>query len=88
MHKVHPSAGRAGADQRIAQPIQKLNRLAQISILQALTSSPEALMAQLANMARNGTVPMDLATKVRAIVDQHAAERQAPGSGDGLIDAA
>jgi SNF2 family DNA or RNA helicase len=31
--------------QVIAKPIQRLNRLAQISILQALTSSPHALMA-------------------------------------------
>src|SRR5207248_2276879 len=47
---------------------QKLNRLAQISILQALTSSPHALTAQLTNMARNRTVPQDLAAAVCSIV--------------------
>lgn len=52
----------------IREPIQKLNRLAQISILQALTSSPQALAAQLEKSARNGTVPQELAHSVRAVV--------------------
>jgi superfamily II DNA or RNA helicase len=68
MHKVEPTRAELQLIGAIAEPIQKLNRLAQISILQALTSSPEALMAQLHNMARNGTVPEELATTVRMIV--------------------
>lgn len=68
MHKVAPTTSEMQLIGAIAKPIQKLNRLAQISILQALTSSPEALMAQLNNMARNGTVPQELAVTVRAIV--------------------
>jgi superfamily II DNA or RNA helicase len=52
----------------IAKPIQQLNRLAQISILQALTSSPDACAAQLENMARKGTFPSDIAQKFRAVV--------------------
>ena len=52
----------------LAKPIQNLNRLAQISILQALTSSPDALKAQLANMARNGMFPADVAHGVNMIV--------------------
>jgi superfamily II DNA or RNA helicase len=68
MHRVDPTAAELGLINAIAKPLQKLNRLAQISILQALTSSPDALMAQLINMARNGTVPADLATTVKAIV--------------------
>lgn len=68
LHKVTPSAEELALISTIAEPIQKLNRLAQISILQALTSSPHALMAQLQTMARNGTVPSELATSVEAIV--------------------
>lgn len=68
MHKVAPSTAEQQLIRAIAKPIQSLNRLAQISILQALTSSPEALMAQLKNMARNGTVPQQLAATVQNIV--------------------
>ncbi len=67
MHKVAPTAAEIKLINTIAKPIQKLNRLVQISILQALTSSPDALSAQLANMARNGTVPSELAATVKAI---------------------
>jgi SNF2 family DNA or RNA helicase len=68
MHRVDPTAPELQLIRAIAYPIQKLNRLAQISILQALTSSPDALMAQLNNMARNRTVPEELAAVVRKIV--------------------
>jgi hypothetical protein len=68
LHKVAPSSEELDLINAIAKPIQKLNRLAQISILQALTSSPHALMAQLQTMARNKTVPMELAATVQAIV--------------------
>jgi superfamily II DNA or RNA helicase len=68
MHKVEPTMAERMLIAAIAQPIQKLNKLAQISILQALTSSPDALMAQLNNMAKNGTVPNELAATVRSIV--------------------
>jgi superfamily II DNA or RNA helicase len=52
----------------IAKPIQKLNKLAQISILQALTSSPDACALQLENMAKKGTFPADAAGQFRAVV--------------------
>lgn len=68
LHKVPPSREELALINAIAKPIQKLNRLVQISILQALTSSPHALMAQLQTMARNGTVPVELAVTVQAIV--------------------
>lgn len=68
LHKVDPSAEELELIRVLAKPIQKLNRLAQISILFALTSSPHALMTQLNTMARNGTVPEDLAVAVRSIV--------------------
>jgi SNF2 family DNA or RNA helicase len=68
LHRVDPTPEELELIRAIAKPIQKLNRLAQIGILQALTSSPHALMAQLTNMARNGTVPQDLAAAVCSIV--------------------
>lgn len=85
MHKVDPTAAELQLLGAIAKPIQKLNRLAQISILQALTSSPDALMAQLNNMARNGTVPEELAAAVRAIVTGMPTSAKLQGLG-GLIE--
>lgn len=69
-HEVDPTAAELQLIKAIAKPIQKLNRLTQISILQALTSSPEALSAQLENMARNRTAPADLAATVKGIVSK------------------
>jgi superfamily II DNA or RNA helicase len=69
MHQVAPSAAELQLINVIAKPIQKMNRLAQISILKALASSPEALRAQLNNMAKNGTAPAALAAAVRDIVE-------------------
>ena len=85
MHKVEPTTAELQLIGAIAKPIQKLNRLAQISILQALTSSPDALMAQLNNMARNGTVPHELAATVRTIVAGMSSSAKLHGLG-GLID--
>jgi len=69
-HQVEPTAAELELIKTLAQPIQKLNKLTQISILQALTSSPEALSAQLTNMARKGTVPLDLAAAIKTIVSR------------------
>ena len=85
LHKVEPTPAELQLISAIAKPIQKLNRLAQISILQALTSSPDALMAQLNNMARNGTIPGELAATVRAIVTVMPPSAKLHGLG-GLID--
>lgn len=68
LHKVDPTPGELALIRTIAEPIQKMNRLAQISILQALTSSPHALAAQLNTMAWNRTVPLELAQSVQSIV--------------------
>lgn len=84
MHKVDP-VGEKKLINAIATPIQNLNSLSQISILQALTSSPEALMAQLNNMARKGTVPSDLAETVCAIVARIPVSAKLHGLGR-LID--
>lgn len=85
MHKVDPTNAELKLIAAIAKPIQKLNRLAQISILKALTSSPHALMAQLNNMARNGTIPPELATIVRDIVNGMPTSAKILGLG-GLVD--
>lgn len=68
MHKVDPTPAELQLIEAIAEPIQNMNRLTQISILQALVSSPDALLAQLTNMARKGTAPVELAATVRSIV--------------------
>ena len=68
MHKADPTPAEQALVQIVAKYIAKLNRLAQISILQALASSPDALRAQLDNMARNGTVPAVFASDVSTVV--------------------
>ena len=85
LHRVDPTPAELELIRVIAKPIQKLNRLAQICILQALTSSPHALMAQLTNMARNGTVPQDLAAAVCSIVGRMKTSAKLKGLGT-LID--
>src|SRR5712664_4159793 len=68
LHKVEPTPEEIELISLIAEPIQKLNRLAQISILQALISSPHALNAQLKGMALRGTIPASLASDVQEVV--------------------
>lgn len=68
MHQVNPTPGELDLIEAIRIPIQQMGTLLQISVLQALVSSPEALSAQLSNMARKGTAPLELATTVSRIV--------------------
>ncbi|MFC1512777.1 DEAD/DEAH box helicase, partial [bacterium] len=70
LHKVDSTLEEIEILDLIKEPIQKLNRLVQISILQALVSSPHALASQLENSARNGTIPKGLAVDVRTIVNR------------------
>jgi superfamily II DNA or RNA helicase len=81
MHPLQPTAAELELIDVIAEPIQQMNRLAQISILQALVSSPDALNAQLANMARKGTVPRELAATVKAIVESMPPSAKLEGLG-------
>lgn len=81
LHQVDPTKGELKLIELIAQPIQKLGVLSQISILQALISSPEALSAQLNTMARNGTVEPSLATDVRTVVSQITTTAKLEGLG-------
>jgi superfamily II DNA or RNA helicase len=85
MHQVIPTPAELQLIRAIAKPIQKMNRLAQISILKALASSPDALRAQLDNMARNGTAPSELAAAVRDIVKTMPLSAKLKGLG-ALID--
>ncbi|WP_407180419.1 helicase-related protein [Bradyrhizobium sp. STM 3562] len=85
LHRVDPTPAELELIRVISKPIQKLNRLAQIGILQALTSSPHAVMAQLTNMARNGTVPQELAAAVCSIVAGMSTSAKLNGLGT-LID--
>jgi superfamily II DNA or RNA helicase len=68
LHKVDPVPEELELINAIASAIRSLNRLSQISILQAVISSPHALLAQLKKMVANGTVPQSLATRVEEIV--------------------
>lgn len=81
MERVQPSAGELALIEAIAKPIQQLNRLTQISILQALTSSPEALSAQLQNMGEKGTVPAELVQTVKTIVSRMSTTSKLKGLG-------
>ncbi len=86
MHQVDPTEAELKLIKTIAGPIQKLNRLAQISILQALTSSPQALSLQLSNMAQKGTVPPELAAAVKSIVSSMSHSAKLTGLGH-LVEA-
>jgi superfamily II DNA or RNA helicase len=65
LHKVDPTPEELELIKVIAGPIQELNFLSQIIILQALISSPEALVTMLNGMARRETVPISFAADVR-----------------------
>lgn len=81
LHEVDPTSAELELIDTIAGPIQELNVLSQISILQALTSSPHALNAQLKNMAENETVPRELSVRVDQIVKQMKTSAKLQGLG-------
>jgi len=53
----------------VAERIQNLNKLVQISLSQAMMSSPQALAAQLENMATRGTVNDAVAREIRLLAN-------------------
>jgi SNF2 family DNA or RNA helicase len=85
LHRVAPLPEELELIDSIRSPIQGLNRLAQISILQALISSPHALLSQLRRMAENGTVPKILTSKVEEIVGRISTTAKLQGLGN-LVD--
>jgi len=70
LHKVEPTQKELALFKALAEPIQKLNFLAQIVILQALVSSPEALTKLLDGMAAKGTAPKSLAKDIKELAQK------------------
>jgi superfamily II DNA or RNA helicase len=85
LHSVKPSPKELELIQTIAKPIQELGYLAQIVILQALVSSPEALVKLLNGMAERKTVPKSLAVDVQAVVRGISSTTKLQGLG-ALVD--
>ena len=67
LHKVDPSPKELELIALVAKSIKKLNFLAQIVILQALVSSPEALVKVLHGMAEKKTAPKELSDEVKEV---------------------
>jgi len=65
----------------ISEPIKDLNFFAQIGILQAVISSPQALVALLKGMAQRGTVPISLYNNVKGIADRISITAKLQGLG-------
>ncbi|MFA5945734.1 MAG: SNF2-related protein [Patescibacteria group bacterium] len=70
LYKVRPTAEEDELFSLIEKEFSKMNRLSQISIAQALVSSPQALAVQLENMAINQTIEKPLAVDVREVVNR------------------
>lgn len=85
MHRITPSPVELQLIAIVGKEIEEMNALVQISILQALASSPEALSAQLLNMSRKGTIGAEFAYKVRDIVKAMPTPAKLRGLG-ALID--
>ena len=67
LHSVDPTTEELELIGVVANQIQELNFLTQIVILQALTSSPEALVKMLDGMAERKTAPLSLAESVKKV---------------------
>ncbi len=70
LHRVDPLPEELELINTIAVPIQKLDRLTQISILQALISSPHALLSQIKRMSAGKTELQTLADRVEEVVSR------------------
>lgn len=70
LHKVDPLPEEQELIQLVAREIQNLNLLAQISILQALISSPHAVNSQVKRMAAHGTVSSSFSQSVEELVER------------------
>lgn len=68
LHYVNPTSEEIELINTIAEPIQELNPLVQVNLLQALVSSPHAFLSQLKNMGLKGTVDHSLVNSVEKIV--------------------
>jgi superfamily II DNA or RNA helicase len=72
LFRVKLSAEENRLNDLVAQHIQHLNPLQQISLAQAMMSSPQALAAQMKNMAGKGSLPPAAAAEARIFADRIA----------------
>ncbi|MBE7465621.1 MAG: DEAD/DEAH box helicase [Planctomycetes bacterium] len=70
LHKVAPTQGELDLFSVIADTIQEMSPLIQISLAQALMSSPEALIAQMNNMAEKGTISASVVKKATQVASR------------------
>ena len=65
--RAHGHPGEIDLMRVVGEELGNLNALAQVSVAQALMSSPDALVAQLANMADRGTIDHEVFRRCKAI---------------------
>jgi superfamily II DNA or RNA helicase len=85
LHRVKPADSELTLITVVHQEIVELNKLAQISLLKALVSSPQALIAQLENMQTKGSVSRDAVVRIIRAADAVAVTSKLRGL-DTLID--
>jgi superfamily II DNA/RNA helicase len=81
MRVVNPTSEELELINAISEPIKELGFFAQIGILQALISSPQALAALLKGMAQRGTAPASLYNDVKAITGRISTTAKLHGLG-------
>lgn len=70
LHKTEPTPYEIELINEVANQINNLNILTQIMILQAVVSSPEALVSIINNMARKDTIDIGFAQKIRNVASR------------------
>lgn len=69
LNRVRPTEEELNLIKIIAAPIQSLNPLVQVSLLQAIVSSPQAFLSQLKSMDNNKTINHEIVEQVGDIVN-------------------
>ena len=85
LHDVEPTYNERELINIVAGSIEKMNRLAQIGILQSLVSSPQALVRRLENMVENGTISSEVVWDIKIIATKIPITTKLNGLGK-LID--
>ena len=70
LHHVKPTSDELELIKVVGREIASLNKLAQISLLKALVSSPQALLSQLRHMAAKGTIKSDTLVKIQEVANK------------------
>jgi superfamily II DNA or RNA helicase len=68
--RVEATAVEKACEELVGAHVRRLNPLQQISLSQALFSSPQALAAQMQNMAQNQTIPAEAAAQARTLAER------------------